>query len=160
MLVPLSLAGIVISSTLFSSAESIRNLGYKGSQEWFNKNLGSLYRYFIVIFAITSVALLPVLFQNFFSENWKIQPQLIIALTMHTIGSLILLPLINRLILFGYFDRVRVLSTIRFLVAVSTLFMFHLLKLDWIFLITGFYLMQAGMSCGISLYTRSRFRLS
>jgi len=157
MLVPVSLAGIVISSTLFSSGESIRNLGYKGSQEWFNENLGSLYRYFLVIFAVTSITLLPLLFQYFFNENWKIQPQLIIASIMNTIGTLILLPLVNRLILFGYFGKVRLLSTIRFLVAIFTLFVCYTLKLDWIFSITVFYFMQSGMSWGISLYTRSRF---
>jgi hypothetical protein len=156
MLVPVSLAGIVISSTLFSNAESIRNRGYKGSQEWFNENLGSLHRYFMVVFSVTSIALLPVLFQNFYNENWKIQPQLIVASTMNTIGSLILLPLTNRLILFGYFSKVRVLSSVRFSVAIFTFFVCHLLKIDWILSISVFFLMQSGMSYGIYLYSRSR----
>ena len=160
MLVPISLAGIVISSSLFSNAESIRALGFNGSQKWFKENLGSPYRHFLIIFAVTSIALLPVLFQNFFDETWRIPSQLIIAATMTTIISLILLPLINRLILFGYFDKVRVFSTIRFLSAISTLVVCQLLKVDWLPSITVFFLVQAGISYGIFLYSRSRFFLS
>ena len=112
MLVPISLAGIVISSSLFSNAESIRALGFNGSQKWFNENLGSPYRHFLTIFAVTSIALLPVLFQNFvvgagclsYGDSRKVDRE--ISRVLKPGGSLILVDALNHNPIY-VFNRIR-----------------------------------------------------
>lgn len=156
MLVPITLAGIVISSTLFSRADEIRAMGYAGGQKWFNEKFGKIFKVLLVTYVIFSAVFLPAIFQILLNESWNVSSDLIISFLIYSIGILILIPILNIAIIFGYFQKIRDLAMLKFAGGVLSLTVCHFLNLGWTSSVAFFLVVQSMISTIVFWYSRSR----
>jgi O-antigen/teichoic acid export membrane protein len=159
MLVPVSLAGIVISSMLFSRTKTVRLMGFKGSQEWFKGQLGKSYNLAIVIFSACSIIVGPWMLETILSDRWQIPPELIITATLSAFSILIFIPTSNILIVYGHFRIVRNFALTKNVAAFLSMGICYWLKFDWIASVSIYYVTQALASLGILYFCRSRLVL-
>ena len=159
MLVPVSLAGIVISSMLFSRAKAMRLMGFKGSQEWFKGQLGKSYSLATLVFSAFSIIAGPSILGTILSDRWQIPPELIVTATLSAFGILIFLPTSNTLIVFGHFRIVRNFAITKSVAAFLSIGICCWLKFDWITSVSIYYVTQALASLGIHYFCRSRLVL-
>lgn len=157
MLVPITLAGIVFSSTLFSRADEIRAMGYADVQKWFNEKFGKIFKVLLVAYVIFSAVFLPAIFQMLLNDSWKVSSDLIFSFLIYSIGILIMIPILNITIIFGYFQKIRDLALLKFAGGVLSLTMCNFLNLGWTSSVDIFLVVQSIISTIVFWYSRSRF---